>query len=141
MRYNEIRKIGLGDRTDTSRKEDNMGKEIRTTLWVEDGVTRVRAYITDFVQDFGSTWKGSFYELWRYQMTWNFAYEIKVHETSDKDVCVSMLVKNAYLKNVLDTMESLGYRNVQIEEEHIGIIQIYDIDDPVAEDMFTVVAE
>ena len=118
-----------------------MEKEVRTSLWIEDGVLRVRTYISDFDKESGNNWKESFYELWRYQMTWDFAHEIKVHEVSGGDVCVSMLIKKAFKDNVLDTMKYLGYRNIRIEEEHVGVIQLYDIDAPEARDIFTVVAE
>ena len=74
-------------------------------------------------------------------MTWDYAYEIKVHEVHGGDVCASMLIKKAYEKQVLDLMEYLGYRNVRVENEHVGIVQICDIDDPVARDVSTIIAE
>lgn len=112
-------------------------KEFKTTLWVEGGVTRMRAYRSDFT---GSTeeWKRSFYEIWRYQMTWDFAYEIRVHEVSDGDICVDLLVKDAYLNHAKDMMKYLGYGNVRCSSEHIGVVELYDIND---EDLFTVVAD
>lgn len=116
-------------------------KRVRTDLWIEDGAIRIRAYISDFDSESGNDWKKSFYELWRYQMTWDFAHEIKVHEVHDGDVCVSMLIKKSFKKNVLDTMEHLGYRNIEVDKEHVGVIELYDIDAPEAEDMFTVIAE
>lgn len=115
-----------------------MEKEIRTSLWIEDGAKRVRAFDSDFE---GSNWKLAFYEVWRYQMGWRFAYEITVHEVHGGEVCVSMLIKPAYEKNVLDMMESLGYRNVQVSTEHVGVIEGYAIEAPEAEDMFTVVMD
>lgn len=118
-----------------------MEMEVKTSLWIEDGVSRVRAYISDFAKDSGNDWKNSFYELWRYQMTWDFAHEIKAHEVHDGDVCVSMLIKDAYKANVLDMMEYLGYRNVRIDSEHLGVIQTYDIDVPEGDDMFTIITD
>lgn len=122
-----------------------MEREVKTTLWIEDGVLRVRAYISDF--DGGhEKWQKSFYMLWRYQMTWDFAYEITVHEVHDGDVCVSMLIKESYKDQLLNTMEGLGYRNVRVEPEHVGIVQSYDItygdkSVPEADEMFTVVLD
>ena len=117
----------------------NMEKEIKTSLFVEDGV-RVMAYLSDFNNDVND-WKKSFYEIWRYQMTWDFVFEIKIYEVHGGDICVSMLIKKSYSNNVLDMMEYLGYANVRITEEHVGIVQVWDIDDPVADDLFTVVAD
>lgn len=118
-----------------------MEREVKTTLWIEDGVLRVRAYISDFDSESGNDWKKSFYELWRYQMTWDFAYEIKVHEVHDGDVCVSMLIREPFKKSVLETMERLGYRNVRVETEHVGKVQTYGITVKEAEDVFTFVGE
>lgn len=121
-------------------RSTEMEKEIRTSLWVENGI-RLRTYISDFDKTGGNDWKRSFYELWRYQMTWDFAYEIKVHEVHDGDVCVSILARNAFEKQLLDTMEYLGYRNIKTSKENVGIVQLYDIDDPATENMYTVFAD
>lgn len=105
-----------------------MEKQYKVDLWVEDGVTRVMAFFSNFDGDVAK-WRDSFYEIWRYQMTYSFAYELTVHETSDKDICVDMLIKDAYKDNVKDMMEDLGYKNIDFWPEHIGIAQLWDIDD------------
>ena len=71
-------------------------------------------------------------------MTWDFAYEIKVHEVNGGDVCVSMLVKDAYLDSVNRTLESLGYQKCRTAKEHIGIIETYELED---DKIWTVTAE
>lgn len=114
-----------------------MEKEIRTSLWVKSDVTRIRTFLEDFDGDV-EKWKKSFYEIWRYQMTWDFAYEITVHEVHGGDVCVSILAKNAFLGSAKSMLDSLGYRNLKTEKEHIGIVEVFDLGD---EDIWTVVAE
>lgn len=115
-----------------------MDKTAKVTLWFEDAV-RVKLYLKNF--DESKDWKTAFYELWRYQMTWDFAYEIKVCEARNDGVYVSMLIRKAYMKNVIDVMEELGYGNLNTDTEHVGIVETYDIDAPEADDMFTIMAE
>ena len=74
-------------------------------------------------------WKMKFYELWRYQMTFSFAYEIDVHEVSSGDVIVDLIVKSEFKQNILDTMESLGYRNIHTDDEYIGIVYAFEHDE------------
>lgn len=117
-----------------------MEKEVKTTLWIEDGATRIE---TDFA-DFGGTvneWKSAFYEVWRYQMTWGFAYSINVRERRNTGVYMSLLIKSGYKKLVLELLDDLGFGNVVTSDENIGVVQLYDIDDKAAEDVFEVFAE
>ena len=118
----------------------SMEKEVKTTLWIEDGAVRIESDLNDFSGSLNE-WKNAFYEIWRWQMTWDFAYSIRVSERRESGVYISMLVKKAFLKNVKDLLDRLGYKNATVTKEHIGIIQTYDIDDPDAEDMFEVFAE
>lgn len=98
-------------------------------------VLEVRAYLNDF--EWGvEEWKKSFYELWRYQLTWEFAYRFDLKENRN-GVYVDMLIKKAYRANVLDTMEALGYRNVMVSEEAVGIIDSFNHDELAdVEDVF-----
>ena len=94
-----------------------MGKvydEKKDALWV-------RAYLSDFDGDVAK-WKNSFYELWREQMTWSFAYHIEVHEYSDGDVGVDMYIKPSFKDALLGAMESYGYRNVHVDPSAVGIV-------------------
>lgn len=82
--------------------------------------------ITATLKDFNGTvteWKTAFYELWRYQMTWHFAHKISVHDSRNSGVYVLLICKPAYKKNILETMESLGFKNIKCEEEEIGTIE------------------
>lgn len=114
-------------------------KCVRTDLWVENAI-RVRTFRSDFD---GTTdeWKRVFYEVWRWQMTWDFAYEIRVHEMHDGDLCASLLIKSAYKKQCVDMLEEYGYRNIKVENEPVGIVQLYDIEDPAVTGMQTVIVD
>ena len=79
---------------------------------------RVTARYEDFEGDIAK-WKDSFYTVWRYQLTWSFAYRIDLRE-SRKGVFIDLLVKPAYRKNVIEMLEDLGYRNVAENTEFIG---------------------
>lgn len=95
---------------------------------------RITSRLDDFDGDVAK-WKDAFYELWRYQMTWSFAYKIEVIESGgsyfDRKVFVELVVKEAYKTNALDLMETLGYRNVKTEDIKVGIVNEYkhDLDD------------
>jgi len=94
---------------------------------VRQRVFEVKATFADF--DGGlEKWKESFYELWRYQLTWEFAYRFDLKENRN-GVYVDMLIRKAYRNNVLDAMEALGYRNVMVTEEAVGIIDGFDHDE------------
>lgn len=95
---------------------------------------RIVAYLNDFDSN-GNKWRDSFYELWRYQMTWGFAYSINLYESRQKGVYVCMDVKTEYKKDALATMEDLGYKRVSAQDVTGGIFDSWDMDvDFVAED-------
>lgn len=100
---------------------------------------RVEASFKDFDGDV-EKWKNAFYEIWRYQMGYSFAYEITLIDRKS-GVWLSLLARKSFKKNIVETMQELGYRNIQTEEESVGIIQLWDISDPVAEHISTVVAD
>ena len=87
----------------------------------------IEANLEDF---YGSTdkWKQSFYNIWRYQMTWDYAYRITVEERR-RGVIVRLLIKPAFKDDVLGMMEDLGYRNVATENVNVAFISSYDIGD------------
>ena len=98
---------------------------------------RVTASYEKFDGDFAK-WKESFYMIWRYQLTWNFAYEITLKE-SRRGVFVDLLVKPAYKSNVADMMEDLGYKEVLYDDERVGVIYRYDNNMP--DDIEYIIAE
>lgn len=117
-----------------------MEKEVKTTLWIEDGAVRIETDLKDFYEN-DEQWKKAFYQVWWYQMIWDFAYSIRVSERRETGVYMSLLIKKAYQKQVRELLEELGYKKITEQEEHIGIVQLYDIDDPAADNLFEVFAE
>ena len=98
---------------------------------------RVTASYEKFDGDLAK-WKESFYTIWRYQLTWSFAYEVNLNE-SRRGVFVDLLIKPAYRKNVEDMMDDLGYKEVQYDDERVGVIYRYDNDIP--DDIDHIIAE
>ena len=88
---------------------------------------KIRAGLEDFDGDVDK-WKWAFYELWREQMTWDFAYSINVYERSDKSVDVEIICRPAYKLPLLNTMKALGYRNVDVTECYAAVFSPYDGD-------------
>lgn len=73
-------------------------------------------------------WKQAFYEVWRHQLTYSFAYEIELRENRS-GVFLSMLVREAY-KEQAEGLSELGY-HFSIDEETAGVINDYDLPDDV----------
>lgn len=86
----------------------------------------VVAHHNDFDGDLAK-WKDSFYMLWRYQMTWSYAYDIEVNENRKNGTFVRLLIKPAYLDNILGAMNDLGYRNIEIFDAYVGVADGYEI--------------
>ena len=93
---------------------------------IEERVTATR--ITASINNFDGNvekWKLAFYEIWRYQMTWGFAYEIAVRE-GHKGVFVDLLVKPAYAKSAQDMMYDLGYNGLTVYNEDVGLVSAWE---------------
>lgn len=100
---------------------------------------RIIAYYEDFdPKGWNSTatedqksecWKLAFYEMWRMQMTWGYAYEIEARESRQNGVHISICVKEGYAKNAKDTMEAIGFRDVRSYEEYVAVTDGFDLDD------------
>lgn len=104
-----------------------MEKEVKTSVWIEEGL-----YVTAYLDDFGgsvSEWKNAVYEIFRYNMTWSFAYQIDVRESRNYGVFVSMHCNPNYEKNILNMMEDLKFRNVRAEREDVAVVETYDFPD------------
>ena len=76
---------------------------------------RMVAYLNDFDADL-NRWRKSFYEVWRYQLTWNFAYRIKLDESRKTGVFILIDVRLGYKQNALEMLENLGYRKIEVTE-------------------------
>ena len=85
----------------------------------------IRAFLEDF--DGGlEKWKDSFYQLWRLQLTWDFAYVLELQETRSGGVSVAMVIKPAYENQVLATMKDWGYRKILTYSDEVAKINAYD---------------
>ena len=99
---------------------------------------RICSRFRDFDGDV-EKWKISFYELWRLEMTWSFAYRITVEESRASGVFVSLLIREVYKDNLIETMTGLGYGNIISYEEDIGEVDAYEHDE--LEDIVELVLE
>lgn len=97
-----------------------------------EGALLVIAHFKDFDGDF-QKWKDSFYELWRYQMTWSFAYELIVTESKKNGVFVRMVINRTYENPLLNTMEDLGYKDIKVSGAVVGVIEFLEFDGDYAE--------
>lgn len=88
---------------------------------------RFIAKYSDFEGDV-SKWKEAFYEVWRHQLTYSFAYEIELRENKD-GVFLSMLVRESF-KEQAEGLSELGYI-FKIHEETAGVVNDYDLPDDV----------
>lgn len=112
-----------------------MDKNVKLNVWEEDSFL-MTSHFNDFDGDL-QKWRNSFYEIWRYQMTWSFAYDIEVTESRSRGVYVRLRVRPSFRHQAEDMLEALGYRNVEVTEEKIGVVETYD----VPEDWWDVVLE
>lgn len=106
-------------------------KSMKTEVYFEPAVSII-AYLSDYAHDV-DRWKHDFYELWRWQMGYSFAYKIDLIDTRDRGVYISLLVKPAYKKSVIEKMEEYGYGNIQAHDERVAIVETYDFPDDVFE--------
>lgn len=84
-----------------------IGYDLDEAVWV-------RSYLNDFDGDVAA-WKNAFYELWRWHLTFDFAYEIKIDESRQNGVFVWMIISPVHKENVTGLMEDLGFRNIKTE--------------------------
>jgi hypothetical protein len=88
---------------------------------------RFKAKFEEFSGDLAK-WRDAFYEVWRHQLTYSFAYEIELRE-NNAGVYLSMLVRESF-KEQAKGLEELGY-HFTITEETAGVINDYDLPDDV----------
>lgn len=79
------------------------------------------AYLDNFDGDV-QKWEHSFYQIWRYQMGYSFAYFIGVNENRRNGVFVRLIIKPGFKQNVLDMMDDLGYREIKISDAAVGVV-------------------
>ena len=103
-----------------------MEKEVKVTVYEKDAI-QVFANFSKFngtVQE----WKNATYELFRYNMTFGFAYYIDIRENYKKDVYVVILLRPAYKDALIETMKDLGF-DPTITEEKVGVIECTEFPD------------
>ena len=113
-----------------------MGKSARVYVYTEDAV-HIVSHLNDFTGNV-QEWKNAVYELFRYDMTWSFAYKIDVIESRSSGVFVSIVARPAYEQSILDTMEDLGFRNTVAKHEDIGWIECTDLPEDMLVDFVIV---
>lgn len=99
---------------------------------LEDAV-RVDVFYSDFDGDI-EQWKDAFYQVWRYQLTWNFAYSIQLMETRRAGVCMCIYSRKDFRDNVTELLTSLGCRNINEEDVSAITIDSYgfsDVEPPI----------
>lgn len=90
---------------------------------------RFIAYYHDFEESENvDKWKFAFYEVWRHQLTYNFAYEIELRENRNGPF-LSMLVREGFKENA-ERLSELGFE-FSIYEETAGVVNDYDLPDDV----------
>ena len=92
----------------------------------EEKAIAIEATYEDFDGEI-NRWRESFYTIWRWQLTWSFAYRIEIRERRT-GVYLWMLIKPAYKANILDTMDDLGYREIKTEDVTVGLVSSYDFE-------------
>jgi len=107
-----------------------LDREVKKSVWIEDALY-VKAYLNDFSGNVHD-WKNAVYELFRYNMTWGFAYQIDVLESRGDGVFVQMHCSPSYEKSISEMMDDLGFKNVNVERESIGVVETYDFPDDLS---------
>lgn len=100
-------------------------REFKTTVWPEAAI-RLQASFEDFKGTL-LEWKEAWYFLWRLEMTFGFAHELKLREGRERGVYVDMLIKPAYKDNVQAHMKDLGYENIQSRNERVGKVDMCEV--------------
>lgn len=102
----------------------------------KEKAVRVVSHYSDFDEevwtrgfDKSTAWKLAFYEMWRLQMTWGFAYEIEVMDSRKNGAFIDILAKEAFADNVKGSMEDLGFGGITTHEEYVMLVDDMDFDD------------
>ena len=113
----------VGGATAPLEREGNM----KNTEIFKEQAYRFIARYSDFDGDV-TQWRDAFYEVWRHQLTYNFAYEIELRENKN-GVFLSMLVRESF-KECAEGLSDLGYK-FTVDEETAGVINCYDVPDGI----------
>lgn len=102
-----------------------MDKYYKVPVREEDAIS-ITSFLSDFDGDV-TAWKVGVYELFRWDMTYSFAYKIHVYESRNDGVFVRVIAKPEYEEAIKETMEDIGFRKISLCHEKIGIIDPLDV--------------
>ena len=115
------------------RIDCNGEKFIRVPIYLEDCV-----HITSTLEDFDGDvqkWKNAVYDMFRWDMTYSFAHKIDLIDSRSSGVFILIIAKPSYEKNIIETMEDNGFRNIKSHHEYIGSIECTEIPEDIMMDM------
>jgi hypothetical protein len=98
-----------------------MEKMARVAVYMEDAV-----YITSCLNDFDGgvqKWKNAVYDMFRWDMTYSFAYKIDVIESRSSGVFILLICRPKFEESIVATMEDNGFRNIKVRHEDVGHIE------------------
>ena len=104
-------------------------KQARVNVYTEKAI-RVTSFYDDFKGGVDK-WKDSFYQLWRLQLTWSYAYRLELHETRRSGVFVDILCKPSYVDELVANMGEFGYRAITTESCNVGMVDGYELPDGI----------
>lgn len=98
-----------------------MERKARVDVYVEQ-YAHIVSHLSDFDGD-TQKWKNAVYDLFRWNMTYSYAYKINVNESRSRGVFVCIYCRPKFEEPLLDTMEDLGFRNTKATHEDFGTIE------------------
>lgn len=100
-------------------------KKATVNVYAED-VVCIYANLDNFEGGLAE-WKDSIYQLFRYNMTFDFAHRIDVREGRKNGVYVYLVIRPAFQESLMNTMDELGFKNPIVTHEEIGAIECTDL--------------
>lgn len=104
-------------------------KQGRVNVYSEKAI-RVISFYYDFNGGLDK-WKDSFYQLWRLQLTWSFAYRLELHEIRSKGVYVDILCKPSFVNELVANMGEFGYRAITTKPCNVGMVDGYELPEDI----------
>ena len=109
-----------------------MEKKARVNVYAKEAVT-IYAYRKDFDGDI-QKWKNSIYEMFRWYMAYGYAHDILVYESNECVAYIRLIIKPPFEDSVLDTMDSLGFKELKVTHDEVGVIECTDMPDDMLYD-------
>lgn len=102
-----------------------MEKKARVNVYAKEAVT-IYAYWKDFDGDI-QKWKNSIYEMFRWDMTYGYAHDILVYESNECGAYIRLIIKPSFEDSVIDTMDYLGFKELKVTHDEVGVIECTDL--------------